>query len=68
MPETPQTPAPPELDEAVTENSNAIVVGLLGDEWNLAIVRLAIMAYAGIRTSGTGLASRIRCSPCDCAG
>jgi DNA-binding HxlR family transcriptional regulator len=30
MPETP-------------ENSNAIVLGLLGDEWNLAIVRLAIM-------------------------
>jgi DNA-binding HxlR family transcriptional regulator len=30
MPETP-------------ENSNAIVLGLLGDEWNLTIVRLAIM-------------------------
>jgi len=55
MPETPQTPAPPELDEAVTENSNAIVVGLLGDEWNLAIVRLAIMdgvrRYKDFRTA-----------------
>jgi len=30
MPETP-------------ENSNAIVLGLLGDEWNLTIVKLAIM-------------------------
>jgi len=26
------------------ENSNAIALGLIGDEWNLAIVRLAIMA------------------------
>jgi DNA-binding HxlR family transcriptional regulator len=29
------------------ENSNAIAVGLIGDEWNLAITRLAIMA--GVR-------------------
>jgi DNA-binding HxlR family transcriptional regulator len=43
MPGTPQTPGEPEPDEAVTENSNAIVLGLLGDEWNLAIVKLAIM-------------------------
>jgi DNA-binding HxlR family transcriptional regulator len=28
----------------VTENSAAIALGLLGDEWNLAIVRLAIMS------------------------
>jgi len=28
----------------VTENSNAIALGLLGDEWNLAIVKLAIMS------------------------
>src|SRR6201982_4150891 len=27
-----------------TENSNAIALGLIGDEWNLAIVRLAIMS------------------------
>jgi DNA-binding HxlR family transcriptional regulator len=27
----------------VTENSTAIVLGLLGDEWNLTIVKLAIM-------------------------
>ena len=31
----------------VTENSNAIAVGLLGDEWNLTIVKLAIMS--GVR-------------------
>jgi DNA-binding HxlR family transcriptional regulator len=30
-----------------TENSNAIALGLIGDEWNLAIVRLAIMS--GVR-------------------
>jgi DNA-binding HxlR family transcriptional regulator len=49
MPETPLTPAPPDEappDEAqpvvVAENSNAIVLGLLGDEWNLSIVKLAI--------------------------
>jgi DNA-binding HxlR family transcriptional regulator len=34
-------------DVPVTENSNAIALGLLGDEWNLAIVRLAIMS--GVR-------------------
>jgi len=28
----------------VTENSNAVALGLLGDEWNLAIVKLAIMS------------------------
>jgi len=27
-----------------TENSNAIALGLIGDEWNLAIVKLAIMS------------------------
>jgi len=32
---------------AAAENSNAIALGLIGDEWNLAIVRLAIMA--GVR-------------------
>ena len=31
----------------ITENSNAIALGLIGDEWNLAIVRLAIMS--GVR-------------------
>src|SRR4029077_6347092 len=31
----------------IAENSNAIAVGLIGDEWNLAIVRLAIMS--GVR-------------------
>jgi DNA-binding HxlR family transcriptional regulator len=30
----------------VTENSNAIALGLIGDEWNLSIVRLAM---AGVR-------------------
>jgi DNA-binding HxlR family transcriptional regulator len=30
-----------------TENSNAIALGLIGDEWNLAIARLAIMS--GVR-------------------
>ena len=29
---------------AVAENSNAIALGLLGDEWNLTIVKLAIMS------------------------
>jgi Predicted transcriptional regulators len=29
------------------ENSNAIALGLIGDEWNLAITRLAIMS--GVR-------------------
>ena len=28
----------------VTENSNAIALGLLGDEWNLTIVKLAVMS------------------------
>jgi DNA-binding HxlR family transcriptional regulator len=37
MTATPQT-------VAVTENSNAIALGLLGDEWNLTIVKLAIMS------------------------
>jgi DNA-binding HxlR family transcriptional regulator len=32
---------------APVENSNAIALGLIGDEWNLAIVKLAIMA--GVR-------------------
>ena len=27
-----------------TENSNAIALGLIGDEWNLTIIRLAIMS------------------------
>src|ERR1700749_1002124 len=40
MPETPEDDATPE----VAENSNAIALGLIGDEWNLAIVRLAIMS------------------------
>ena len=31
----------------VTENSNAMALGLLGDEWNLTIVKLAIMS--GVR-------------------
>src|ERR1700730_9486438 len=31
----------------VAENSNAIALGLLGDEWNLTIVKLAIMS--GVR-------------------
>jgi DNA-binding HxlR family transcriptional regulator len=31
----------------IAENSNAIALGLIGDEWNLAIVRLAIMS--GVR-------------------
>jgi DNA-binding HxlR family transcriptional regulator len=31
----------------VTENSNAIALGLLGDEWNLAIVKLAVTS--GVR-------------------
>ena len=45
MPETPQATAPPDepVPEAAPENSNAIVRGLLGDEWNLTIVKLAIM-------------------------
>ena len=30
-----------------TENSNAIALGLIGDEWNLTIIRLAIMS--GVR-------------------
>ena len=32
---------------SVAENSNAIALGLLGDEWNLTIVKLAIMS--GVR-------------------
>src|ERR1700757_5250947 len=42
---TPDHAATPESGPA--ENSNAIAVGLVGDEWNLAIVRLAIMS--GVR-------------------
>ena len=43
-----QTPDNAEAQEpAATENSNAIALGLIGDEWNLAIVRLAIMS--GVR-------------------
>ena len=38
-------PPPHEAGQpAVAENSNAIALGLLGDEWNLAIVKLAIMS------------------------
>jgi DNA-binding HxlR family transcriptional regulator len=40
MPRTPDDSVTPET----TENSNAIALGLIGDEWNLAIVRLAIMS------------------------
>ena len=41
-------PPPHEAGQpAVAENSNAIALGLLGDEWNLAIVKLAIMS--GVR-------------------
>jgi DNA-binding HxlR family transcriptional regulator len=29
-------------DHAVAENSNAIALGLIGDEWNLSIIRLAM--------------------------
>src|SRR5512140_106300 len=43
MPETPEDDATP----GIAENSNAIALGLIGDEWNLAIVRLAIMS--GVR-------------------
>jgi DNA-binding HxlR family transcriptional regulator len=43
MPETQEDSATPEI----AENSNAIALGLIGDEWNLAIVRLAIMS--GVR-------------------
>ena len=43
MPRTPDDSVTPET----TENSNAIALGLIGDEWNLAIVRLAIMS--GVR-------------------
>ena len=42
MSETPENIETPENTETL-ENSIAIVLGLLGDEWNLAIVRLAIM-------------------------
>ena len=33
-------------EEHVAENSNAIALGLLGDEWNLTIAKLAIMSGA----------------------
>jgi DNA-binding HxlR family transcriptional regulator len=36
------TAGPPESGPA--ENSNAIALGLIGDEWNLTIIRLAIMS------------------------
>src|ERR1700757_4025921 len=42
---TPDHAATPESGPA--ENSNAIALGLIGDEWNLAITRLAIMS--GVR-------------------
>src|SRR5579859_6248919 len=46
-PDPATAPQPMEIQPAETapvpaENSNAIAVGLIGDEWNLAIVRLAI--------------------------
>jgi DNA-binding HxlR family transcriptional regulator len=43
-PETtgPETTAPETTGPAPAENSNAIALGLIGDEWNLAIARLAI--------------------------
>ena len=49
MPKTPENSATPEDNATpeIAENSNAIAVGLIGDEWNLAIVRLAIMS--GVR-------------------
>src|SRR5579859_5691758 len=40
-PQPVQTP-PAETAPVPAENSNAIALGLIGDEWNLAIVRLAI--------------------------
>jgi DNA-binding HxlR family transcriptional regulator len=45
MPETPENLITPEDTQTSenTENSIAIVLGLLGDEWNLTIVKLAIM-------------------------
>ena len=49
MPRTPENSATPDnkATPEIAENSNAIAVGLIGDEWNLAIVRLAIMS--GVR-------------------
>jgi DNA-binding HxlR family transcriptional regulator len=48
MPETLENTQTPQVAEpGVTENSNAIALGLIGDEWNLAIVKLAIMS--GVR-------------------
>jgi DNA-binding HxlR family transcriptional regulator len=38
----PDPAAVPEPEPALAENSNAIALGLIGDEWNLAIARLAI--------------------------
>jgi DNA-binding HxlR family transcriptional regulator len=47
-PEPAVAPQPTDtIEPAPAENSNAIALGLIGDEWNLAIVRLAIMA--GVR-------------------
>ena len=43
--EAPDNAGAPESGPA--ENSNAIALGLIGDEWNLAIIRLAIMS--GVR-------------------
>jgi DNA-binding HxlR family transcriptional regulator len=39
---SPEPAAAPEIEPAPAENSNAIALGLIGDEWNLAIARLAI--------------------------
>ncbi len=47
MTATPENAEPPPHEAgqpAVAENSNAIALGLLGDEWNLTIVKLAIMS------------------------
>ena len=47
-PEMTATPDNAEAQEpGSTENSNAIALGLIGDEWNLTIIRLAIMS--GVR-------------------
>ena len=46
--ESAKTPDNAEVPESgPAENSNAIALGLIGDEWNLTIVRLAIMS--GVR-------------------
>ena len=43
-PENAEAPPHEAGQPAVVENSNAIALGLLGDEWNLTIVKLAIMS------------------------